>query len=332
MTNEYGSELAVPDLDMAPILPAVGSAAVSDVSRAIAEVQAAVVVAQARPRNMDQAVNELLRSCQQPLMAEHAFYAYPRGGKTISGPNVHLMREALRCFRNAQSGVVELRRFPGGSEMMAWAWDLQNNVRKSTTFINPHIRERDEDKGGDVELDSVRDVYEINANMAARREREMIKQILPKWYVAMAEATCHTTLRGTPAEFPERLNAAIAKYAEMGVTMDMLVRRLGAPRPAWAPVDLSTLIVLYRAIERGETSAEAQFDMTRPSGASAADTVEAAGRQQAKSAAKPRSGKGSRRGQQDDVPPPPDDPPPDDPPDGGSSGGEGDQPPAGSEA
>ena len=104
---------------MQPAIPALpngnrtGQGTVVEQSRAIAEVQAAVVVAQQMPRDIDRAVREMRRSCGQRSLAEKAFYRFPRAGETISGETVQLAQELARCFGNMQYGIVELRRDDG---------------------------------------------------------------------------------------------------------------------------------------------------------------------------------------------------------------------------
>jgi hypothetical protein len=243
--------------------------------RAAAEVRAAVMVARDFPRSVDTAVAELRRSCAQVEMAKRAFYTYKRGGKTITGPTVQLAREAMRCWGNFQAGMWELDRRPGWSEMMAWAWDLQSNARFASTFRVMHVRERGEEKGGAYVLgeDEVRDIYELNTNMAARRLREQIKAALPAWFMAIAEGACKETINGPPGEFDERVDACVKVFAaRLKVTEAALVRKLAAPRDVWTPNDLLTLRVLYEALLSGEVRVADEFPDLAPRGG-AADTL-----------------------------------------------------------
>ena len=138
-----------------------------------AEVQAAVLVAQQIPRDLSRCLADLEQSCRQMSLAERAFYRYSRGGQQVTGASVHLAREVARCFGNVDYGIKELSRDPnagehGQSEMMAYAWDQQTNVRQSNTFIVPW--ERHTSKGINA-LTDPRDLYENNANAGARRMR-----------------------------------------------------------------------------------------------------------------------------------------------------------------
>ena len=60
----------------------------------------------------------------------------------LVGPSVHLARELARIWGNMDYGVHELSRDDarGMSEIRAYAWDQQTNMRSSRTFQVPHAR------------------------------------------------------------------------------------------------------------------------------------------------------------------------------------------------
>lgn len=231
--------------------------------RAVAEVQAMVVVAQQRPRNIQAAVAEMRQSCELEAMAERAFYRYSRGGSSVTGPTVHLMREIARCFGNVTYGIAELSRNDeaGFSEMQAYAWDLQTNTRSAQIFIVPHKRDK---KGGAVRLEDMRDVYETTANQGARRVREAIRAVLPPWYVEEAIALCNATLKhGGGKPLPQRIANAIKSFDGLGVKVNQLETRLGRESGAWTEHDIAQLTVTYKSLQRGEVTLEDEFPAPR---------------------------------------------------------------------
>ena len=236
----------------------VGQGTAIEQSRAVAEVEAAIVVALRHPRDIERAIAEMQRSCALASLAEKAFFRFSRGEGQISGPSVQLARELARCWGNFQSGLIELRRDDEyrQSEMQAWAWDVQTNTRTSTTFIVPHIRDT---RSGPKDLTDVRDIYENNANMGARRLREMIFDSLPGWFTEDAVQACYRTLSGGEKDLPERIAKCVAGFAALGVTTAQLVRKLGSPAEKWTPYDLATLTVIYRSLQRGEISRDEEF-------------------------------------------------------------------------
>jgi hypothetical protein len=133
------TEIEIPSTALARTADMISQATAVEQARAVAEVQAAIVVAQQCPRSMQRAIEEMRDSCRQKALAERSFFRYSRAGSAITGPTVHLARELARCFGNVQYGITELRRddVKGESEMQAFAWDVERNTRNSNTFVVP---------------------------------------------------------------------------------------------------------------------------------------------------------------------------------------------------
>ena len=241
----------------------IGQGTAVEQSRAVAEVQAAIVVAQNCPRDINAAIAEMRQSCQQMFLAERAFFRYSRGSGSITGASVHLARELARCWGNIQYGLVEMRRDDefGQSEMQAFAWDVEKNSRNSSTFIVPHKRDQ---KGGPKQLTDMRDIYENNANNGARRVREAIFAILPPWFVEEAKQICTKPLSdGGGKPLPQRIADAIRAFEGIGVTQDRIETKLGRPSGKWTEHDVAQLLVAFQSINRGEVTADDEFPLPR---------------------------------------------------------------------
>jgi len=241
----------------------VGQGTAVEQSRAVAEVQAAIVVAQQVPRDINAAIAEMRQSCQQLFLAERAFFRYSRGSGNITGASVHLARELARCWGNIQYGLVEMRRDDeyAQSEMQAFAWDVEKNSRNSSTFIVPHKRDQ---KGGPKQLTDMRDIYENNANNGARRVREAIFAILPPWFVEEAKQICTKTLAdGGGKPLPQRIADAIRAFEGIGVVQDRIETKLGRQSGKWTEHDVAQLLVAFQSIQRGEVTADEEFPLPR---------------------------------------------------------------------
>lgn len=230
-------------------------------SRAIAEVQSMVVVAQNCPRNEALAITKMREACQKLRLAEKAFFKFPRGGQTVTGPTVHLARELARCWGNINYGVSELDRddLGGRSEMVAYAWDVQTNARAATAFIVPH--KRDKKEGGPQDLVDMRDIYENNTNNAARRVREMIFSVLPRWYVEEAKEICIETLKTGEGKrtLTQRIADTIEAFTAIGVSTERLETKAGAKAAAWTPIDIANLVIAHKSIKSREVTADDEF-------------------------------------------------------------------------
>lgn len=216
-------------------------------SRAVAEVAAAVSTARQFPRDTSWAVEQMQMLCQRLAVAQRAFYSVPNRG---SGLSVHIARELSRIFGNVDYGVRELARDDnkGESEMQAWAWDVETNVRSTRSFIVPHAKST---KGGRKHLTDLNDIYLNNQNVAARAVRECIFSILPGWFLADAQAILSQTLeRGDGKPIEQRRTDAIDMFKGIDVTEKQLVAKLGKDVGQWGPRDIADLAKVWSSINQ----------------------------------------------------------------------------------
>ncbi|WP_074342843.1 hypothetical protein, partial [Mycobacteroides abscessus] len=234
-----------------PLAPAprtaISQATSVEQSRAVAEVQSAVIVAQQIPRDMRRAEAEMRDACGRMTMAEQAFYQVKNRG---TGPSVHLMRELARVWGNVQYGVNELHRDDNRaeSEVLAWAWDVQTNTRATRTFIVPHARMK---QGRRQELTDLGDITNNNNNAGARAVRECISAILPKWFTEEAQNICKNTIEnGEGVPLPKRVEIMLGKFREIGITEAQLETKIGKKRGAWDAGDVAQMGITYTSITR----------------------------------------------------------------------------------
>ncbi len=266
-----------------PIASASQSTAVEQ-ARAVAEVAAAVRVAQEIPRDEARAITRMRQACGQQAIADRAFYSLPRAGGRVEGSTVHLARSLAACWGNIDYGIRELKRDDnaGESEMQAWACDQESNVCSSRAFVVPH--DRMVGKGRDKKRERLIDLGDIannNNSVAARAVRETIFTILPVWFTAEAEALCAATLNGQGGEKPlaQQVADALTYYANnFGITATQLEAYVALPKADWTPQNVGALRVLGGELNRGEKRLEDEFATPTPSaaGVTAEEIAEAA--------------------------------------------------------
>lgn len=231
-------------------------------ARAVAEVAAAVRVARDFPRDEALAFQRMERSCGTQALAERAFYSLPRAGGRVEGETVHLARELAGCWGNLDYGVREMRRDDnaGVSEMQAWAWDQETNVRSSRSFVVPHARMKNKKREA---LTDLGDIANNNNSVAARAVRETIFTVLPTPFVVAAVDICNAVLRGEhsanrqpPADAAAQV---VSGFADFGVTQQQLEAHVALPRAEWSPQTIAALRVLGGEINRGEKRVEDEF-------------------------------------------------------------------------
>lgn len=225
--------------------------------RAIAEAQGKLVIAKRFPRNPYEAYERIMAACRRPGMAGSAFYSYNRGNEMVSGPSIRLAEELARCWGNIDYGLRELSNREGVSEMEAYAWDLETNTMSSQKFTVRHIRDT---KYGAKNLGSQRDIYEITANMGARRMRARIMAILPDDMVNAAVEQCRQTLAGAGAEsLVDRVRKMVAAFGKLGVTVKHLEEYLGHSLDKTLADELVTMIGIYNSLKDNQTTVSDWF-------------------------------------------------------------------------
>jgi len=209
-------------------------------SRAIQEVQGAIVMAKKFPRNETTCFAKIIESCKRKSLAESAMYSYPKGSTKVTGPSIRMAETLAKYWGNIQFGIVELSQQNGASEVLAYAWDLETNTRQIKQFTVKHSRYSK--AGGVMKLTDPRDIYEMTANQGARRLRACILGVLPSDLLDSAIEECEKTLRGDNSmPLVDRVRACIAKFSEIGVTQEMIEKRFNHKIEA---IDVHELVAL----------------------------------------------------------------------------------------
>lgn len=227
-------------------------------SRAVAEVQAAAIMARQFPRSETVSRDRIISACSRLALAERAFFKYERGGEDVTGGSIYLARELARCWGNIQYEIVELAqdRQRGESEAMAYALDLETNTRAAIRFIVPHWRDT---KSGGYRLKTARDIYELVANNGSRRLRQCIFSVIPDDIVQEAKARCKETMKnGDGKPLAQRIKDSLVAFAALGVTREMVKGYIGAEPEKMSADQLFDLRIIYQSIREGEP-AEAFF-------------------------------------------------------------------------
>lgn len=232
-----------------------------EASRAVAEAQGKLLIAKKFPRNETEAFAKAIQSCQRPGLASKAFYSYPRGKETVTGVTIRFAEELARCYGNLDYGIKELSNSDGQSEMQAYCWDLETNTMSLQNFTNKHIRES---KYGNTELKSQRDIYELNANMGARRLRSRILAILPPDLVEECIQECRRTLAGdNSTPIIDRINKMVVAFQKIGVSKEQLEKRLNHTVESVTEEELVELNGIYNGIKTKETKVSEWFEQPK---------------------------------------------------------------------
>ena len=249
-------ELALQRNDFNPAAISAGTAV--EQSRAVAETQAAMAVAQARPRDEYRAYTQIMKACDRQSLAATSMYAYKRGGSMVEGPSIRLAEVIARHWGNITYGLRELSRVEGESEIEAFAWDLESNTRVTRQFVLRHTRDK---KGGGVALTEERDIYELAANMGQRRVRACLLELIPGDIVEEAVDRCKKTLVKGDEPLADRIRKMVLAFGSLGVTKVMIEEYLTHKVEAIVPAQMVKLTQIYSSITSGVATQEEFFNL-----------------------------------------------------------------------
>ena len=147
-----------------------------------------------------------------------------------------------RNWGNCTTGLEVLERKVDGrgigtSVLRAFAWDLETNAYFSMQFEVKHWRQT---QGGGYKLTEDRDIYELEANMGARRKRACMLQMIPGDVTQVAVDKCRMVAsQGIVAAMQNKAQRAdlIAKtvkvFEKMGVIQSDIEDCLSAKMSDW---------------------------------------------------------------------------------------------------
>lgn len=232
------------------------------VGRATQEIQGMVFMAKQYPRDQFQAYQRIKQACERKSLATIACYEYPRGGQKVTGPSIRLAEVLAQNWGNMTYGVMELEQRVGESTCMAYAWDLETNVRSEKIFTVKHERKA---HGKMQKLDDSRDIYELVANMGARRQRACILAVIPKDVVDQAVEECDKTLAGQNTEpIIDRIKKMFDKFKDFGVTREMIEKKVGVKLDSFTEKDVLSLGKIYNSLKDGMSKREDFFEEEKP--------------------------------------------------------------------
>jgi hypothetical protein len=243
----------------------------ADQARAIATVQAEVIAAKRFPRDENRAYTKIMESCKIVGLAMKACYAYPKGknedgsSNIVRGPSIRLAEALVSAWGNLSAGfeIIHEDAALGYSDVVSFCWDKESNNRYERKFRVSHKRKA----GGKLYmLTDPRDIYEKVANEAQRRVRACILAAVPFYVVEDAVVQADNTLRdpakhGTPAE---RTRKMLTLFKGVGVTQEMVEKRLGHPSANNTHDDIAALIIVYNTISDDTSKIGDFFDIPKP--------------------------------------------------------------------
>lgn len=227
-------------------------------SKGIAQIQAAMLIAKQFPRNENQCYINIIESCKRPSLADQAVYAYPRGGKMVTGASIRLAEVLAQKYGNIHIEISIVSQDNDKTEAMATAIDMESNYVVSQGFTVQHQRTT---KQGVKKLTDERDIREMVSNIGSRILRGCILRVIPGDITEEALKQCERTQATSDVPIKEQVRNMVKAFDELGVKVEHLEKRLGHNLDATIPAEIVTLKSVYKSIKDGMASREDFFDI-----------------------------------------------------------------------
>lgn len=244
-------------------------------SRVQREIEARIILARKFPRDIGIVREKILAACKIVSFAEKAVYLYPRGkdenGKKVNvkGPSIRMGEEMAKAMTNFTYGMREMDSGEDWTEVQSFAWDIESNVSETRDFKVPHYRKA----GGSIRrLIDPRDVYELVANMGARRMRACILALVPYYIQEESVAECDKTVMSTISgkAGSKRAKKMIEAFAELNITESVIEAKYKKKMKNFSAADYSDLVTIFNALKDGIGKPWDYFDIPEERDASEA--------------------------------------------------------------
>lgn len=229
-----------------------------ETQRAIAEIQASVTIAKKFPRDEVQALREIVDACSHPDIAEAGVYAYAKGGTEIIDASIRLAEIIARAWGNFSYGIIEVAQEAEGTLMQAYAWDAERNLRSERKFHVPHLRHT---KRGAYKLEDPREIYELNANMGARRLRACMLALIPAHVKKAALEQCRIVNAQSVDMNPEAITRMLDAFKKYGITRAHIEARIQRNLESAPPEAVVKLREIFNSMRDGMTAASDWFEI-----------------------------------------------------------------------
>lgn len=220
------------------------------------EIQSAIIVAQKCPRNEDNCFGSLMKSAKRPSFAFKARYQYPRGGQTITGPSVHLAREAARLWGNVRYGFDIVRDDGESIHLRGWAWDMETNTKVSQDAHFARMVQRKNKQSGKTEYvkPDERDLRELVNKHGAIAERNCLLKLLPPDLIEDTMVECRrTTESGIKEDIDQHRKQVISAFAGLNIAPTEIEEYLGNALKHATPAQIADLREIYKSISDGNS-------------------------------------------------------------------------------
>ncbi len=226
---------------------------VSASASAVAEIQSSIIVAKKFPRDEKAAWLKVMEAMRRKSLALKSTYSFPRGGKQITGPSVHVARVIAQQWGNVRWGADIIFEDDDSILLRGWAWDVEHN---SKAYADHKFKKLIQRRSG-WEVPNERDLRELINKNAAILKRNALLELLPPDLVEDALGIAKQTMAQDIKDPKSESKKLILAFADFGVTPDMMTSYVGTDK--WGAHDCVTLQGVLTALIDNVTNREVYF-------------------------------------------------------------------------
>ena len=221
-------------------------------NRLLEEVKAAVFLAKQFPRNEVAAEGNIINLCKRKKFADTALFKFPRGNELVEGVTIRFAEALARAWGNIQYSVIELETDKNVSKMLAYAWDVEKNIKTTRQFDVEMIRYT---QYSSYELNNYRDRYEMKASYAARFLRGCILNLIPNDIIEIAIEEVKKTMDSSDIEMTleeKKMKTLEFMNLKLMISKKELEDILCCEYKDWTNNHLINLKLIYNGIKEGQ--------------------------------------------------------------------------------
>lgn len=238
-------------------------------AKAKAQVEARYVIAYNRPRNIEQARQDILDACKRPHFAESARYKKPVGGGTIDGFSIRFAEEAIKAMKNINVESTTIYEDEHKRTVNITVTDLENNLTYGKEVTVAKTVERKSLKAGQVPISQrqnstgqitylVEATEDEIANKIASAESKIIRncglRLVPSDILEEAEIAIAETSSSGGGDPKAKIKKVSDAFASLNIRVTELEKYLGHGIDTVSDKELSDLRAIFAAIKDGEAS------------------------------------------------------------------------------
>lgn len=221
-----------------------------------ASIDIQVSTAHAFPRNVASCINEALTMATiDEETAMTCGYSLPRGGKSITGPSVHLAKILIQSWGNFRGESKVINTTAKYVESEAIAWDLQKNVAVKVTVKRSIMKNKGKDRMAE-------DMIIVTGNAAnSIALRNAVFSVIPKAVTDKVYKASQQKIIGAASDFSKKVKSVFAAFKKgYDQPEEAVLKIVGKTQISQLTNDdLVTLIGVGQALKDGDTTPDIIF-------------------------------------------------------------------------